>query len=310
MTTIDRLKYALLRLVVGAVACLPFAVLYFLSDVVRYLLYYVVRYRRRVVESNIAHAFPTLSEAERQRIVWEFYRFFGDYAIETLKLLHLSPQAMRRRMQMEGTEALEVALQTHDFAFIMLGHYGNWEWVSSLGLWLHEGIQTAQIYRPLNDKAVDRLFYDLRARFGGVNISKYDVVRSLLRLKREGKKTVVGFISDQSPSMRSTHAWVDFLHQDTAIFTGAERIGEKLNVAFFFADVERTKRGHYRVAYRPIPTATDGAEHYPITRHYMRLLEAMITKQPALWLWSHRRWKFTRQAWEAQLASEGLATRL
>lgn len=317
MTTIDRFKYHALHLLVRAVACLPFALLYRFSDAARYLLFYVVRYRRKVVENNVRHAFPTHSAEERRRIVWEFYRFFGDYAIETLKMAHLSPTAMRQRMQMQGTEAITAAFDTHDFVFIMLGHYGNWEWISSLGLWLDTTqIQPAQIYRPLNDKAVDKLFLHLRSRFGAQNINKYDVVRSLLRIKRTGKKAVVGFISDQSPNMRSTHAWTTFLHQDTALFTGAERIGSKLNAAFFFAHVERTKRGHYRVTYRPMtttspaPTTADTTEHYPITLQYMRMLEAMIADHPALWLWSHRRWKFTRHEWRTQLEADGYTPRL
>ncbi|MDO4715837.1 MAG: lysophospholipid acyltransferase family protein [Bacteroidales bacterium] len=305
MTRTDRLKLILLRLLVQAVACLPFRVLYVLSDGARYLLYYIVRYRRRVVEANVAKAFPTHSAAEQQTIVWDFYRFFGDYTIETLKLARMRPEEMRERMHMQGIEDIEKAFETHDFVFLMLGHYANWEWVSSFGLWANDAhVQASQIYRPLNDKAVDTLFYELRTRFGSHNINKYDVVRSLLRLRRSGKKVVCGFISDQSPSMRSTHAWVDFLHQETAIFTGAERIGQKLNAAYYFVDIERTSRGHYRVTYRPIFSPITSDTDYPITRQYMALLETMINRQPSLWLWSHRRWKFTRQQWQAELARE------
>ncbi len=291
----EALKRQTLWFVCKLISLLPFGVLYVFSDMARFLLFYVVKYRRKVVLRNLEASFPDKSAKEIHRIAYEFYRFFGDYVVETLKILSLSPDEMRHRMQMVGTDSIERTLQTHDYVFVMLGHYGNWEWISSLPLWIKSpDVACAQIYRPLKDAATDTLFYDLRTRFGSVNINKYEVLRHILRIRNGGKKVVVGFISDQSPSLANIHDWVTFLNQETGVFTGAERIGKRLNAAFYFADVKRLRRGCYQVHYRLMTDKAQDEPDYAITEAYMNLLEAMIRKSPELWLWSHKRWKVKR----------------
>lgn len=280
---------------------LPLGVLYVLSDVCCPILLYVVRYRRHIVRTNIDKSFPELSVQERRRIERRFYRFFCDYVVETLKLLTMPAKEMRRRMVMEGVDDMERSLRDHPFVFVYLGHYCNWEWISSLPLWVEDKrIESAQLYRPLNDKHADKLFFDMRARFGAQNVSKYEAYRHILRLRKEGRRTIVGFISDQAPGINSIHDWVDFLHQDTPVFTGTERIAKKVDAAIYFADVRRERRGYYRLRFRLMTDNAKSYEDWRLTEAYMRELEGMIRRQPHLWLWSHRRWKHEHTQAEQQ----------
>ena len=276
---------------------LPLGVLYVLADLCFPLLYYVARYRRKVVTENLNNAFPELSPRERRKIRRRFYRWFCDYVVETLKLLSISRQEMMRRMVIEGVDEMERSLETKPFVFIFLGHYCNWEWVSSIPLWYQkEDSHGAQLYRPLKNKAFDRLFLEMRSRFGSENISKYEALRHILQLRRDGKKTCIGFISDQTPGWNSIHDWVDFLHQDTPVFTGTERIAKKVDAAIFFADIRRVRRGYYHLVLRRMTDEPKAFPDYALTEQYMRELEQIIRRQPHLWLWSHRRWKHRRAA--------------
>lgn len=276
---------------------LPLGVLYVLADLCFPLLYYVARYRRKVVTENLNNAFPELSPRERHKIRRRFYRWFCDYVVETLKLLSISRQEMIRRMVIEGVDEMERSLETKPFVFIFLGHYCNWEWVSSIPLWYQkEDSHGAQLYRPLKNKAFDRLFLEMRSRFGSENISKYEALRHILQLRRDGKKTCIGFISDQTPGWNSIHDWVDFLHQDTPVFTGTERIAKKVDAAIFFADIRRVRRGYYHLVLRRMTDEPKDFPDYALTEQYMRELEQIIRRQPHLWLWSHRRWKHRRAA--------------
>jgi len=272
---------------------IPLPLLYGLSDVSCLFVHRVLGYRREVVASNIARAFPEKSESERREIERRFYRFFCDYVVETLKLLTISEREIRRRMVFEGVDEVERQLRSHPFAFIYLGHYCNWEWISTLPAWVDTGIHCAQLYRPLNNKTFENLFMHLRTRFGAENIPKHTAVRRILSLKTEGRKTVVGFISDQAPS-GTIHDWLTFFHQDTAVYTGAEIIGKRVDAAMFFADVERPRRGYYRCRFRLMTDNVRAAEDYKLTELYMKELENMIRRTPHLWLWSHRRWKYRR----------------
>ena len=276
---------------------LPLGVLYVLADLCFPLLYYVARYRRKVVTENLNNAFPELSPRERHKIRRRFYRWFCDYVVETLKLLSISRQEMMRRMVIEGVDEMERSLETKPFVFIFLGHYCNWEWVSSIPLWYQkEDSHGAQLYRPLKNKAFDGLFLEMRSRFGSENISKYEALRHILQLRRNGKKTCIGFISDQTPGWNSIHDWVDFLHQDTPVFTGTERIAKKVDAAIFFADIRRVRRGYYHLVLRRMTDEPKAFPDYALTEQYMRELEQIIRRQPHLWLWSHRRWKHRRAA--------------
>lgn len=276
---------------------LPLGVLYVLADLCFPLLYHVARYRRKVVTENLNNAFPELTPRERRKIRRRFYRWFCDYVVETLKLLSISRQEMMRRMVIEGVDEMERSLETKPFVFIFLGHYCNWEWVSSIPLWYQkEDSHGAQLYRPLKNKAFDRLFLEMRSRFGSENISKYEALRHILQLRRDGKKTCIGFISDQTPGWNSIHDWVDFLHQDTPVFTGTERIAKKVDAAIFFADIRRVRRGYYHLVLRRMTDEPKDFPDYALTEQYMRELEQIIRRQPHLWLWSHRRWKHRRAA--------------
>lgn len=276
---------------------LPLGLLYVLADLCFPLLYYVARYRRKVVTENLNNAFPELSPRERRQIRRRFYRWFCDYVVETLKLLSMSRQEMMRRMVIEGVDEMERSLETKPFVFIFLGHYCNWEWVSSIPLWYQkEDSHGAQLYRPLKNKAFDGLFLEMRSRFGSENISKYEALRHILQLRRDGKKTCIGFISDQTPGWNSIHDWVDFLHQDTPVFTGTERIAKKVDAAIFFADIRRVRRGYYHLVLRRMTDEPKDFPDYALTEQYMRELEQIIRRQPHLWLWSHRRWKHRRAA--------------
>lgn len=275
---------------------LPFWIHYLVADCILYpIIYYIVGYRKQVVRRNIENAFPEKDEKERRKIERDFFHFFCDYIVETCRLYAMSETEMKRRLTFGGIEDMERELETHDFVFIYMGHYGNWEWVSSLQLWVNPAIQCAELYRPLKSKAFDDLFLRLRSRFGSECIAKNESLRRILTMKREGKKAIIGFISDQSPRRANIHLWVDFLHQDTPVFTGTERIAKKVDASVFFADITRKSRGHYHCQMRPLTSTPNDYPDFQVTEIYMKELEDMIRRNPSIWLWSHKRWKHKRE---------------
>ncbi len=271
---------------------LPLWMLYRISDLLFLLVYFVVRYRRKVVRENLSRSFPDRSKQERRLIELRFYRFFCDYAVETIKLLTISEAEMRRRMKVFGCEEMDAELDRQPFCFLMLGHYGNWEWLSTIALWSKHNC--GQLYTPLHNATFDRVFYDMRSRFGTENISKYNALRRILSLRSEGIPSHIGFITDQSPRPNSIHDWMTFLHQDTPIFTGAERIGKKVGAAAYFIRVTRPRRGYYECHLERLTSDMREFADYELTELCMRRLEAEINEVPHLWLWTHRRWKHQR----------------
>lgn len=290
------------------ISLLPLWVFYRLSDGLYYLVYNVVRYRRRVVYANLRSSFPEKSEAEIERIAKDFYSFFCDYIVETLKLFSMGEKNIRKRMKFEGLNQVKEDFANGRSVSVYLGHYCNWEWISSLGLHLDE--QCGQIYHPLENATLDRLFLYMRGRFKAQSIKMDDTFLTILKWKKEGRKNIVGYIADQVPGYNNIHYWADFLHHDTPVFTGAERISKIMDTAVYYIDVERPRRGYYVARFIKI---ADSLNEHPVffaTEQYFRLLEKNIQRAPQYWLWSHKRWKRTREEFNRMFTEEERKKRL
>jgi KDO2-lipid IV(A) lauroyltransferase len=240
-------------------------------------------------------AFPDKNNVELRKMEKGFYRHFADYIVETIKLAHISKEEINRRAVINNPEVIDRLMdEGHPCVFCLMGHCGNWEWYTSSANYMKAGT-IYQIYRPLKNKAFDELLKYLRTRFGSKGIMKHEALRDIINLKRSNEKSLVIFLADQTPSRANIHFWTRFLNQDTAMINGPERIAKKLNLPVVFLDIMEPQRGFYRIDMIPI---TDNPSQTPdnfITSRYAELLERNIEREPALWLWSHNRWKYKKE---------------
>ena len=290
-----KLLYYIVFAVWYVFSLLPLRILYVLSDLLFWLLYAVVGYRKAVIRKNLKESFTEKSEEELRKVERGFYRFFCDYLVETIKMMTISKENIRRRLTFKGTELVDEIVESGQSCAVYLGHLGNWEWVTSLPLWVTPKAQCGQIYHPLENKEFDRLFLYSRQRLGAKCIAMQDTLREILKYRKENQPVVIGYISDQVPFWTNIHHWVDFLHHDTPVLTGTERIARKVNHAVFFLDVHRVRRGYYEAEFKLITREPQKMDEFEITDIYFKLLEESIRRAPEFWLWSHNRWKRTRE---------------
>ena len=297
----QRLFFGLMRIL----SRLPLGVLYVLSDLMYPVVYHVVRYRRGVVSRQLAECFPEKSSCERKRIERRFYRQMCDYIVETIREISMTPEEMRRRVTFEGIGEMQddMIRRGKQFVFAYLGHYGNWEWLASFSLWMKDGVHASQIYHPLKNKASDKFFLEMRSRFGGSNFPMKSTLRHIVEMRRQGTHAVVGFIADQGPKWEAMHHWTHFLNHDTSFFIGTEEIGKQVDAMLLYVHVTRPRRGYYRCSLKIISWEPRTMPDYEITDRYAQLLEEQIRETPELWLWTHKRWKRTREEWERRKAT-------
>ncbi|MBR5749157.1 MAG: lysophospholipid acyltransferase family protein [Prevotella sp.] len=299
---IKQLSYRLLYGFTYAISLLPFWLLYLLSDGFFLLIYYVVRYRRRIVRNNLATSFPEKDEAELRQISRQFYHWLCDYFVETIKLLSISNGKLLRHIEFRGVEQLEQCFDNGQDCAAILGHYCNWEWLSATGLAFKRYPEAVMglIYHPLYNDAFDQLFIDIRKAHGGDCIPKQDILRHLITFKRDNRRSLFGYISDQAPRWHNIHLWLPFLNHDTPVFTGGERIMRKMDDAVFYVEMERQHRGHYTCTFKLIsPHASQGPDD-EITRRFFQMLEETIRRAPSYYLWTHNRWKRTHEEFDRQ----------
>lgn len=269
------------------VSLLPLRILYVLADFIFFLLYRVAKYRVHVVLSNLEHSFPEKSAAERQTICEEYFRNLSDSIVETIKLLSISKNELNRRMTCNW-EVFEAMTTQNRNGQGYMSHQFNWEWGTVICNW-NSPRRFHGLYLPLRNKAMDRLFYTMRSR-SGTGLTKLDDMQRDMQAI-QSRETLWGFIADQNPAVPRRASWHDFMHRKTAFFKAPETLARRYNNLVYFGEIIKVRRGYYHINLKLAfenPRETSDGE---ITEAYVRHLEESIKRQPANWVWSHRRWK-------------------
>lgn len=303
-----------MRLLIRIFSLLPLSVLYVISDVILYpLVYYVVRYRLKVVRKNLHQSFPDKSQEELKTIEKRFYHHFADLIVEIVYGYRASDEEMRKRVVFDNVDLVEdLANKTHG-VIAYLGHIGNWEWIADLHKrFVNPHMMEYNVYRQLKNPLSDKIMLELRSKRGGECIEKNQLLRKLVVLRRAEHSFVLGMLSDQKPSKRSSYVWTQFLQQETAFLDGSEVIAHKFGFSAVYAHIWSPKRGYYRVRFEQITDASIAIQPDSnttpfnsniirpgeMTKRYAELLEQNICAYPEQWLWTHNRWKWGRKELE------------
>lgn len=285
------MTYYLLSFFLRLFSYVPFCLLYIISDGLYFLVYYVFRYRRRIVRKNLTESFPEKSEDDIKKIEKNFYSFFTDNILESLKMFTISRKEMLRRVKFVNVEEVDDLMRNGKSISLFLGHYGNWEWMSSIPLHINKEVVAAQIYHKLSNKNMDRLMLYVRERMGAVCVEMRKTARYVNELATENKVCIIGFIADQAPRKKDARHFLHFLNHNTPVLTGTEKITKHYDFGAFFLDVKRVKRGYYEARFVKMHDNPKSLPDFELTAIYYQMLEKCIRTQPELYLWSHNRFR-------------------
>ena len=203
--TLKIAAYYILLTVWYLLSLFPLWIHYLLSDLLYLIGYKIFGYRKAVVKSNLASAFPEKSKDELLQIERGYYHFLGDYLAESVKLMTISKKSLKKRLVFKGTEVINEIVESGQSCAVYLGHYCNWEWITSLPLWVTPKAHCGQIYHPLENQVADLIFLRLRQRMGAECIAMQDTLRKVLEYKNQNQPIVIGYISDQKPFWNNIH---------------------------------------------------------------------------------------------------------
>ncbi len=291
----NTLSYYILLFLIKAISYIPFKVLYILSDILYYPLYSVVRYRRKIVRKNLTESFPDKSMREIIRIEKKFYHFFIDMALESCKLSSISPEKMKRRMKFTNIEIINEKVRESKSFSAFLGHYGNWEWISSIGLWISKEAVVSQIYHPLRNRSMDKIMKTIRERMGNICVEMHKTARFMANAAKGDRPQAIGFIADQSPKKRDANYFIPFLNHMVPVLTGTEKVIKHYDYEAMFISVKRIKRGYYECELSFLHPNPKSLPDYELTSIYFNRLEQDIRQQPELYLWSHNRFRHAQK---------------
>lgn len=279
-------------LIYSGLALIPLRILYFLSLIGSFFLYYIARYRRKIVRGNLTSAFPELSLAEIKNIEKDFYRHLCRVAVEIVKATRLSESEFTDRVKVRNPELIQEVSKNYTRSVIVLTiHQGNWEWMVH-GATLAMGIPLDIVYKPLQNKPADDLAYAVRSRFGARPLKVADSTKDIIKRRKEFR--LFAMIADQSPSKRSRSIRLPFFNREIPFYLGSEVIAKMTKFAVVFAQCHRKNVGYYEIEFIEISRPPYDKSSNFITEEYVRLAEIAIINDPPSWLWSNRRWKHAK----------------
>jgi KDO2-lipid IV(A) lauroyltransferase len=275
--------------IIYLIASLPFGALYAVSSFFYYLLR-LTGYRKKVIVTNLKNSFPEKSEEEINALYKSYYRYLCDLVLETLKTLKMTEKEAKEHCTFHNPEWLSTLYKEHKSILVVMGHYGNWEWAGP-SFTLNTDYQLVVIYRPLSNPYFEKMLVSMRTKFG----TKITPVNNTLRDMVANRKqvTATAFIADQTATKENAY-WTQFLNQDTAVFTGPEKLARKFNYPVVYMNVKRVRRGYYEITPELLFENPQDTTDDEIMEVFTRRLEKEIISNPSTWLWSHRRWKHSR----------------
>ncbi len=273
------------------IARIPLPILYLISNVLYYVIYYILGYRKKVVTDNLQLAFPEKSAQEITKIKKEFYRHFCDLVFEFLAISTMSKKEIRKRVTMANPEVIQDFFDQNQSILFVVGHQCNWEWMLQQSCIDYDKPFDA-VYKELSNKTFDKFMIATRSRFGGVPIEMKQTGREIVRRRRELR----GFcmVADQSPAEDELDYFTDFFGKQTPFYSGMATIAQLTKYPVVFANIKKVKRGHYHVVLEVIAQAPYQKGDKSLIDKYAQMVESQMREQPAYWLWSHRRWKHAK----------------
>lgn len=283
------LAYILIYPILWIVSMLPFRILYFVSDLLYILMYYVIGYRKKVVKENLNLVFPNKSEAELRIILKRFYHHLCDMIVESIKSMNISIGSMKSRYKFSNLDIITDYEKQNKSIILMCAHYGSWEWIFILQTYTTH--RSYAIYKRLQNKYFDRLVKSIRARYNSYLITTKETFSVMEEARKKGILSMSGFASDQSPKKGKARYWADFMGINVPVHIGAEALAKKLDMPIVFFSVKRMKRGFYEATFQTLADKPKSFKDYDITDRFLKLVEDQIIEAPEYYLWTHNRWK-------------------
>jgi KDO2-lipid IV(A) lauroyltransferase len=271
---------------------LPLSVLYALGHFAYFVAFHVLRWHRELAARNLANAFPEKSADERARLLRQSFVNLGQTLAETFWGFGATAAELAKRVAIENPELIRRFVAEKRPVVVLAAHICNWEWLLP-GTAAQFGIPIDAVYKPLRVASLDAFIRETRSRFGGKPIPIQSFLFELMR--RAGEARAYAMVADQTPPRDMDKHWTRFLNQDTAFFTGADKIAKFLDAPVLYIAMRRISKGHYSVRLHVLVEPPYGdADDLQVVERYARRLETEIHDNPADWLWVHNKWKYPR----------------
>ena len=289
-TLAHRAEYYAMRATIGGLRALSWDAACRFGERLGSLGYRPLGIRKRVVERQIAAAFPEMRRVAVQKLARESYRHLGRTFIETALLDSLGTDGLQKLVEtVEGWEEIDDVMSKGRGAVLVTGHLGNWELAGAYVA--ARGIPIDAIARGMANPLFDAYLNHTREAMGMTIVHDSEAVRRTPRSLRAGR--AVAFVADQGV-MGLASTFVPFFGRPAKTPRGAAVFALRFNVPVVFVVALRQPNGRYRIVVERIEAPQTGDRDRDvdaIVARFTQHLEKWVRAVPAQYFWQHRRWR-------------------
>lgn len=250
------------------------------------------RRRRRIAYDNIRRCLPELGPAGWDRLLRANFEHYGVLAFE---LLHIfSPfhghyrRYARETASLEGIEHWRRAHDKGSGVLFVSAHLANWELMAAVGAM--GGVPLTIVTRQLKPEWLHRKMISQRRSVDfGCFFNDKQPARDILGALR--RKESVGFVMDQY-APPPTGARVPFFGIEVDTLAAVGTFAQRTGAAIIPVYQRRDESGRVRVVIEPeLDLGEARGDPAASTALLTARTEEWIRREPAQWLWAHRRFK-------------------
>jgi len=241
--------------------------------------------RRRVAARNLEVCLPELSATARERIVAEHFAALGMSLVEMAMGWFGAPDAVRRRIRIEGVEHLQAALANGSGVILFSAHFTTIEffWPALRALCP----RLTGMYKWQRNPVMNKMMYRGRGRNFDQMFAK-DNVRGLLRSLRDN--AVVWYASDQSYGGKGS-TLLPFFNVPAMTNTAIGRIAASSRAVVLPYFCRRLDADHYEMVFGAPLQGVPSGDAATDTLRLTQRIEDYIRLNPEQYWWIHQRFK-------------------
>ena len=203
------------RLIINLFRHIPLSIRRILAFFIARLAYYISLKHRLIAIHNLMRSFPDKSLREIIRLAKESYTVFTIVIVDFVDIPYLNKDNLHKWVRIEGLDNYTEACKEGKGVLIFSAHFGNWE-IGNAAL----AIMTQPfvfIYRVFDSPLLERAITGVRASYGNISLSKYNAMRPMIRLLKNGD--TINILIDQNVAWYEG-VFVDFFGRKACTTSG------------------------------------------------------------------------------------------
>jgi Kdo2-lipid IVA lauroyltransferase/acyltransferase len=240
----------------------------------------------KLIKSNFDIAFPKLDNSTKNKFIKEMWENYGKILAEYMFIKDFRFSKLSQNIEVEGQEVLEDIKKNNQPVIFISGHFNNFE---LMAMQIDKsGIDLATIYRPLNNKYLNKIMERIRKKYICNKQIKKGISGTKLLLNHFKKGSSIALMIDQRVSEGIK---CDFFNKRAFTTTIPAQFIKKFKCKVVPVYIERKNNFYFKLTIQNPIQFSDKFTNDAITLELNNILEKMIIKNPSQWIWTHNRWK-------------------